>query len=229
MRSTSVCLASGSPASARSGSRSSASTGRGALRHRVPTANPASGGAGALARVDEGRHGRPQHAKPGPNPGSSSRAISGERQSCVDSSAARPGAAARPSTSTRPRALHADQHIHAQLARRPARSWSTSNCGESCRRARRPRHGRASPGRRCGSGAPRRPRPVRIESTTSGLETRVPQAARLGGSAYDVGRREGHLARVEEDRLAQVLALAGHALLGHLDRHPDELQRLRSG
>ena len=38
------------------------------------------------------------------------------------------------------------------------------------------------------------------------LEARVPQAARLGGAGVDVGGGEGDLARIEQDRLAQVFA-----------------------
>ena len=59
-----------------------------------------------------------------------------------------------------------------------------------------------------------------------GLEAGVPQSARLGGAGVDVGGGEGDLARVQQDRLAQVLALARDPLLGDLDGHADELQRL---
>ena len=58
------------------------------------------------------------------------------------------------------------------------------------------------------------------------LEAGVPEPARLGGARVDVGRGEGDLARVEQDRLAQRLAAVLHALLDDLDRHADELQRL---
>ena len=61
------------------------------------------------------------------------------------------------------------------------------------------------------------------------FEPRIPEPARLGGARVDVRRGEGDLAGVQQDRLAQVVALADEALLGDLHGDADELQRLRAG
>ena len=61
------------------------------------------------------------------------------------------------------------------------------------------------------------------------LEPRIPQPARLRGARVDVRRGEGYVAGVQQDALAQVVALADEPLLGDLHRHADELQRLRAG
>ncbi|MBG9885374.1 hypothetical protein ABE10_01985, partial [Bacillus toyonensis] len=59
-----------------------------------------------------------------------------------------------------------------------------------------------------------------------GLETGVPESSCLRGACIDVGGGEGDLSGVEEDRLPQMLSLACHPLLGDLDRHADQLERL---
>ncbi len=125
-----------------------------------------------------------------------------------------------------PRPLHADEHVDAELAGRAAELVDVEQRGS------RPDEHRdlavAVPAER---GDPARQlfvglaREDRVDDER--LETGIPEPARLGRPRVDVGRGEGDLARVQQDRLAQVLALVGDALLGHLDRGPDELQRLR--
>ena len=59
-----------------------------------------------------------------------------------------------------------------------------------------------------------------------GLETGVPQSARLGCARIHVGRGERDLTRIEEDRLAQVIASPGDLLLRDIDGDAHELERL---
>ena len=59
-----------------------------------------------------------------------------------------------------------------------------------------------------------------------GLESGIPEAARLGGAGVDVGGGERDLARVQQDRLAQRLVAVLHPILDDLDRDPDQLQGL---
>src|SRR5690606_14360777 len=58
------------------------------------------------------------------------------------------------------------------------------------------------------------------------LETCIPQAASFCRPCIDVSSSECDLTRIEQDRLAQLVAVALDALLDHLDRHADELKRL---
>jgi hypothetical protein len=60
-----------------------------------------------------------------------------------------------------------------------------------------------------------------------GLEAGIPQSARLRGARVHVGRGEGDLPGVEQDRLAKDVIAVLHPLLDDLHGDADELQGLR--
>ena len=152
-----------SPASARSGRRSSASTGRGAPRHAPATANPARA-ARALcpASTSAGTVG-PSTRCPAPNPGSRRVAISGKVSSARFSSPA--GVSARPITSTR-RDPCTPISTSTPILRAIRRSWSTSNCGGVVPTSTATSPWPCQPSAAIRLGSSSSASPVRIESTT---------------------------------------------------------------
>ncbi len=222
MRWTRADRASGSPARARSGSRSSASAGRGAPRHARATANPARA---ALALVDASTTpgtSLPSTRWPSPNDGSRAWAIAVKDTGSSPSGTSSRGVALPMTTTSRDPCT--PMSTSASMWRAFRRIWSTSSCFGRCRRAPRPRRGRATRAPRSGRAARRRTRREdRVDHQR--LESGVPEPAGLGRTGVDVGCREGDVPRVLEDRLLQHLVVLG-ALLDHGHDHPDELQCL---
>ena len=257
MRSTSVALASVSPASARSGSRSSASTGLGGggaapappapppagrappggggPRRRAPPAPPRGPPpppgdrearqrcACALTRVDERGDRGTEHQVARAETGLEAPGDLGEGQRrLVGSVARRVGAA---DDQHEARALHADEHVDAELSSRAAHLIDVEQ-----RRGCAHQHGDLAVAVPAESGDAAGQLGVGLAAQDrvgdARRQARIPQSPGFGGARVDIGGGEGDLARVEQHALAQIVAPTGDPFLRHRDGHPDQLQRL---
>ena len=195
-------MPSGSPASARSGSRSSASVGRGALRHARATAKPASAALALWLASTSAGTSWPSTRCPGPNPGSSCVGDREERQRLARRRrrSRRIGAADDEHEAA---ALHADQHVGVEVAGGAAQLVDVEHA-----RGGADEHADLAVPVPAERGDAARQLVVvlagqdRVDDER--FEPRIPEAARLGRARVDVGRGERDLARVQQDRLAQV-------------------------
>ena len=221
--STSVRRAVVSPVSTRSGSRSSAATGRGACSQAGAASSPAS-----AARAERAESSRPWHER------ADDHRTGAEPRQQRRRGGAQVALAAE--EDHQPVAVDADQGVVGGAAGGAAQ---VGGAHVVQRRRRRPDHDErrpaAGPAER-GDAGPQRVvgLPAHQGVDDERLEPRVPRAARLGGAGVDLGGGEGDLARVAQHGLAQVPLVAGRrelvaVLLDDVDRDPDELERLLQG